>query len=80
MFDEDPGRVLELPTVVAVTATGVERLSQATRELCDEVAARVDGPSTFAVVVERYDTVAWAADPTAPPLDRRTVARCRNDR
>ena len=27
MFDEDPGRVMELPTVVAMSADGVERLS-----------------------------------------------------
>jgi hypothetical protein len=101
MFTEDPGRVLELPTVVAVTATGVERLSprqiagtdqivqawetvrsavargpDATAELCDDVAGRLDAPAALAVVVERYDTLAWAADPTAAPEDRRTVVRC----
>ena len=103
MFTEDHGRVLELPTVVAVTATGVERLSpaeiagtdqvvqawetvrravergrDAARELCDEVAGRVDGPASLAVVVERYDILAWAAHPSDPPQNRRTVARCRS--
>jgi hypothetical protein len=103
MFTEDHGRVLELPTVVEVTATGVERLSpaeiagtdqvvqawetvrravergrDAAHDLCDEVAGRVDGPTTLAVVVERYDIVAWAAHPHGEPQNRRTVARCRS--
>jgi hypothetical protein len=105
MFAEDHGRTLELPTVVAVTDEGVERLSphaiagtdqvvqawetvrttlaagpDAVQQLCEEVAGRTDVPGRLAVVVERYDTVAWAADPTAEPLDRRTLARCRSDR
>ena len=105
MFTEDPGRVLELPTVVAVTDDGIERLSPqqiagtdqvvqswetvraavdlgatAIRELCEEVAQRLDGPGQVAVVIERYDSLAWSSDPTAAPQDRRTLTRCRAHR
>lgn len=101
MFTRDPGRVVEQPTVVAVsTGSGVERLSPrtiagtdqviqagvtvrramargagATARLCAEVAARVGGPSTVAVVVERHDVVAWSAG-DREPVERRTVAEC----
>jgi hypothetical protein len=47
----------------------------ATRLLCDEVAGRVDAPAIVAVVVERYDGVAWSARDRSP-LDRRTVVAC----
>lgn len=43
--------------------------------LCHEVAERVDGPGTVAVVIERHDVVAWSAG-DQEPLDRRAVARC----
>jgi predicted component of type VI protein secretion system len=101
MFDEDPGHVLELPTVVALTTDGTDRLSprliagtdqvvqaweavraaiargpEATDELCEEVAGRLDAPVWLAVVIERYDTLEWASDPGAEPQERRTVARC----
>jgi hypothetical protein len=101
MFARDRGRVVEQPTVVAVSPGGyVERLSPetiaatdqvmqaakavrraldaapaATRLLCDEVAGRVDAPAIVAVVVERYDGVAWSAHDRGP-LDRRTVVAC----
>jgi hypothetical protein len=101
MFARDRGRVVEQPTVVAVSPDGyVERLSPetiaatdqvmqaaeavrraldagpaATRLLCDEVAGRVDAPAIVAVVVERYDGVAWSAR-DRPTLDRRTVVAC----
>jgi hypothetical protein len=101
MFARDRGRVVEQPTVVAVSPGGyVERLSPetiaatdqviqaakavrraldagpaATRLLCDEVAGRVDAPAIVAVVVERYDGVAWSARDRGP-LDRRTVVAC----
>lgn len=102
MFTGDPGRIVELPTVVAVASDGaVERLSpqtiagtdqviqasvtvrtavaagsDAARELCNEVADRVGGPTTLAVVVERHDAIAWAADSSIGPVDRRTVVSC----
>jgi hypothetical protein len=101
MFNEDPGRVIELPTVVAVTADGIERLSprliagtdqviqawmavraavdggpDATDELCEEVAGRIDGPASLAVVIERHDILDWSSDPSTEPMERRTVARC----
>jgi len=102
MFDEDPGHVIELPTVVAVTTDGTERLSplliagtdqviqaweavraavargpDATAELCEEVAGRVDAPASIAVVIERYDTLEWSSDPGTEPQEQRTLARCR---
>jgi hypothetical protein len=102
MFDEDPGHVLDLPTVVAVTTDGTDRLSprviagtdqvvqaweavraaiaggpEATDQLCEEVAGRLDAPVLVTVVIERYDTLEWASDPGAEPQERRTVARCR---
>ena len=102
MFTRDPGRIVELPTVVAVASDGaVERLSpqtiagtdqviqasvavvtavaagsDAARDLCNEVADRVDGPTTLAVVVERHDAMAWAADSSTEPVDRRTMVTC----
>jgi hypothetical protein len=101
MFTGDPGRYVELPTVVAVGRDGhVERLSpqeiagtdqviqaweavrravargsSTTHALCREVAARIG--RDVEVVVERYDTRAWARDPDAEPLERRPLARCR---
>lgn len=101
MFTRDPGRVVDLPTVVAVPPGGTaERLSPrtiagtdqviqagvavrralaggpaATARLCAEVARRVAGPATVAVVVERHDAVAWSSG-DRDPIDRRTVAEC----
>jgi hypothetical protein len=101
MFTRDPGRVVEVPTVLAIPPDGkAERLSPETiagtdqvvqagvtvgravrdgpesaSELCHEVAGRVDGGGSVAVVVERHDAVAWAAG-DHDPLDRRTVAEC----
>jgi hypothetical protein len=101
MFTRDPGRVVVLSTVIAVSPTGeVDRLSpetiagtdqvvqagvtvqqaidagrDAAAHLCDEVAERVDGPATVAVVVEHHDVVAWSAGDRGP-LERRTVADC----
>jgi hypothetical protein len=101
MFTSDRGRVVELPTVVAVGPDGTtERLSPATiagtdqvvqagvtvrqavaagtgatARLCAEVADRVDGPATVAVVVERHDVVAWSAG-DHDPVERRVLAEC----
>jgi hypothetical protein len=101
MFTRDAGRVVEQPTVVAVSPAGrIERLSPetiagtdqvmqaaravhravgagsaATRALCEEVAGRVDAPATVAVVVERYDPIAWS-EGDVEPLERRTVVTC----
>jgi hypothetical protein len=47
----------------------------ATRALCEEVARRVDAPATVAVVVERYDAIAWS-EGDSEPFDRRTVIAC----
>jgi hypothetical protein len=47
----------------------------AARALCDEVAGRVDAPATVAVVVERYDAIAWS-EGDREPFDRRTVVAC----
>lgn len=47
----------------------------ATARLCAEVAGRVTGPATVAVVVERHDVVAWSAG-DREPIERRTVADC----
>lgn len=104
MFTRDPGRIVEVPTVVALRSDGaVERLSPqaiagtdqviqasvtvraavavghgATRSLCEEVASRVGGDASLAVVVERHDAIAWASD-ASEPIDRRTVLRCGAD-
>lgn len=43
--------------------------------LCDEVAGRVAAPATVAVVVERYDVIAWSAG-GREPLERRAHAEC----
>jgi hypothetical protein len=101
MFASDPGRVVEVPSVVAVLPGGeVERFSPetiagtdqvmqaakavrravragpaATQALCEEVAARVHAPATLAVVVERYDAIAWAQG-DGEPFDRRTLVTC----
>lgn len=102
MFSDDPGRVVTLPTVVAVAPGGeVTRLSPrtiagtdqviqasaavrdalrrgpaATRELCAEVAGRVETPGRVAVVQERHDAIGWSSDSSSPPLRRRVVASC----
>jgi hypothetical protein len=102
MFTRDPGRVVEQPTVVAVSPEGeIERLSPETiagtdqvmqaamavrqavgagpaptRALCAEVAGRVDAPATVAVVVERYDAIAWS-EGDGEPFERRTVVACK---
>jgi hypothetical protein len=101
MFARDPGRVVELATVIAVSPEGaVERLSPETiagtdqviqagvtvrqaidhgraaaAALCRDIAGRVEGPATVAVVVEEHDAVAWSAG-ARDPRDRRTVAEC----
>lgn len=101
MFARDPGRVVELPTVVAVDAHDrVERLSpetiadtdqviqalvtvrravaggpDAAEALCLDVADRVDAGVRVEVVVERWDSIAWAAG-EREPRDRRVVASC----
>jgi hypothetical protein len=54
----------------------VEDGPEATRRLCEEVAGRLDGPARLEVVVERYDAVAWAADPDAGPETREVLVRC----
>jgi hypothetical protein len=105
MFTRDAGRVVEQPTVVAMSPEGeVERLSPetiagtdqvmqaaravqhavgagpaATRALCEEVAGRVDAPATVAVVVERYDPIAWS-EGDREPVERRTVVACEASR
>jgi hypothetical protein len=47
----------------------------ATHALCEEVADRVDAPATVAVVVERYDAIAWS-EGDGEPFDRRTLVTC----
>jgi hypothetical protein len=47
----------------------------ATRPLCEEVAGRVEAPATVAVVVERYDAIAWS-EGDREPFGRRTVVAC----
>lgn len=47
----------------------------AARRLCADVAGRVAAPATVAVVVERYDVVAWSSG-DREPLERRTHAEC----
>jgi hypothetical protein len=105
MFARDRGRVVEQPTVVAMSPGGeVARLSPetiagtdqvmqaaravqhavgagpaATRALCEEVAGRVDAPVTVAVVVERYDPIAWS-EGDREPVERRTVVACEASR
>jgi hypothetical protein len=101
MFTRDGGRVVDQPTVVAVSPGGrIDRLSPeviagtdqvmqaamtvhravetgpaASRALCEEVAGRVDAPANVAVVVERYDPIAWS-EGDVEPIDRRTVVTC----
>lgn len=102
MFTRDRGRIVEVPSVVVVRATGeVERLSPETiadtdqvieasvvvsraiaggtaAQLCSEVAGRIDEPDDSGevqVVVERYDSVRWAAGDDEPD-ERRVVASC----
>jgi hypothetical protein len=48
----------------------------ATRALCEEVAGRVDAAATVAVVVERYDPIAWSEEGDREPVERRTVVAC----
>ena len=47
----------------------------AAERLCDDVAGRVAAPATVAVVVERYDVIAWSAG-DREPLERRAHAEC----
>lgn len=53
----------------------VEAGPAAAGRLCDDVAGRVAAPATVAVVVERYDVVAWSSG-DREPLERRTHAEC----
>jgi hypothetical protein len=48
----------------------------ATRALCEEVAGRVETAATVAVVVERYDPIAWSKEGDREPVERRTVVAC----
>lgn len=76
-----PRRIAGTDQVIQAWKTvraAVARGPHAARELCEEVAARAAEPATFAVVIERYDTLAWAADPASAPEQRRTVVTCRS--
>lgn len=66
-------QVIEAAVVVGEAVRGGEGTAGA---LCEEVLGRVDGPVEVQVVVERYDTVRWAAGDDEPD-DRRVVASCR---
>jgi hypothetical protein len=56
----------------------IDRGPAAAGALCREVALRVEGPASVAVVVEEHDAVAWSAG-DREPRERRTVAECEAD-
>jgi len=68
----DTDQVIEAHEVVARAVR-----EHAADELCREVAGRVDldGGEQLEVVLERYDTIAWASGDDEP-LQRRVVASC----
>ncbi|MGH9228089.1 MAG: hypothetical protein ACRD07_05035 [Acidimicrobiales bacterium] len=53
----------------------IDRGGAASVALCRDIAARVEGAGTVAVVVEEHDAIAWSAG-EREPRRRRTVADC----
>jgi hypothetical protein len=53
----------------------IDRGRAASAALCREIAARVEGSGTVAVVIEEHDAIAWSAG-EREPRQRRTVSDC----
>jgi hypothetical protein len=75
-----PRQIAQTDQVIQASVTvqnAVRAGPEGARALCEEVAGRVDSPATVVVVLEEFDSIAWAADTSVDPIDRSEQARCR---